>query len=100
MKIKSNFQVIYTAYTWDNILNRKLKFEESDIDKLITSIIEHSKEEMWVIDFLYWIMPYEYLVQDLSEANFAASIIKNIKKNKVSSSEEYYELLNKQQIKI
>jgi len=94
--LKSNFQVIYSCFTGDNILWRRLSLEESDPDKLIASLIKHTKEEMALIDFIRWIIPFEFLVQDVSPPMFAWAIKKFFKKKKIKSFDELKELYNKE----
>ena len=87
--IKSNYQVIYSCYTWDNILKRPLTFEESDPDKLITKIMKHSKEEMWLIDFFKWLIPYEHLREDFNVTNLPWAFLRILEKNKIKSDKDF-----------
>jgi len=70
---------MYTVYTWDNKVNRPLSLEESSVNKLMSQLLPKTKEEMWLVDFLYWIVPYDY-IKEFSEANFAWAFIKNLQK--------------------
>jgi len=80
-QIKSNYSVILQAYTWE--WNEKLTFEERDPEKLMNKLMKHTKEEMWILFFLRWVVPYENLFEDFNPANFVWSIIKMFRKNDI-----------------
>lgn len=101
VKIKLEFNILYSVLTWENVTGKELQEDELDINKLMIKILRKTREQRALEDFFRWKLWYNNLMEFSQEYLILVLRIMYIK-NKVTdkkSADRFIEkLLNNEEI--
>lgn len=97
VKIKLEFNILYSVLSWENVTWQELQEDELDINKLMIKILRKTREQRALEDFFRWLLSYNDLLQ-FSQEYFILVLrimyIKNWVKDKKTADEFIEKLLS------
>lgn len=97
VKIKLEFNILYSVLTWENVTGKELQEDELDINKLMIKILRKTREQRALEDFFRWRLWFNSLLEFSQEyliLVLRVMFIKNWVKDKKSADEFIEKLLN------
>lgn len=87
VKMKLEFNIMYTVLTWENIIGRELQEDEADINKLMIKLLRKTRDQRALEDFFRWYMERNVLGQ-YSKEYFILVLMHMFQKNNVKTKED------------
>lgn len=101
VKIKLEFNILYSVLTWENVTGKELQEDELDINKLMIKILRKTREQRALEDFFRWKLWYNNLMEFSQEYMILVlrvMYIKNRVIDKESADKFIEKLLNNEEI--
>ena len=87
VKMKLEFNIMYTVLTWENLIGREIQEDETDINKLMIKLLKKTREQRALEDFFRGFLDWWTLWQ-YSKEYFILVIAHMFRKNWVKTFED------------
>lgn len=94
VKMKLEFNLMYSVLTWENIIGRPIREDEADINKLMIKLLKKTREQRALEDFLKGYLDWNNLSQ-YSKEYFILVLHRMFEKNNIRSYQDIDNFITK-----